>query len=151
MLICLDVSRSAEALAATLQDQVASLTKHSSNAAALARSEQEARSQALALQERLSKLEALVDPTSAQPDVADLAKKLEEKVEAVKVLEAKVKAAEATAPMLMGEIDRLSSAWSLLDEQSRSKVYKLAEQEEKVMKAVQEVSRRSTSRGEAAC
>ena len=43
--------------------------------------------------------------------------------------------------MLYTEVDRLSTAWAVLDEQNRDKVFKLAEHDEKVLKAVHEVSR----------
>lgn len=42
--------------------------------------------------------------------------------------------------MLYTEVDRLSTAWAALDEQNRDKVFKLAEHDEKVLKAVHEVS-----------
>ncbi|KAH9455081.1 hypothetical protein Pst134EA_022557 [Puccinia striiformis f. sp. tritici] len=67
-----------------------------------------------------------------------MAERLQVEVDRRQALEAKLAAQEASASMLFTEVDRLSTAWALLDEQNRDKVFKLAEHDEKVLKAVHE-------------
>lgn len=107
------------------------------------RSEEDARLELQTLRDRIAHLEGLIGPSSSQPDVAEFAQRLERKEAELKVLEAKAKEKDSVAQMMYGEVDRLSAAWTLLDEQNRSKVFKLAESEEKILKAVHEVRSRS--------
>lgn len=80
----------------------------------------------------------------ARAEVALMRKRLEEvesldsSLEAQKVLKVQLAAQESSATMLYTEVDRLSNAWAALDEQNRDKVFKLAEHDEKVLKAVHE-------------
>lgn len=122
----------------------ASLTaeNESPSAATLIASEKESRSELASCRSRLSKLESLLSPTSdGAVDVAQLTNRLEEKEKAVKVFEARVTAQETETEMLYGEIERLSNAWSELDDMVGAKVFNLAGMEEKLGRLQAEVSR----------
>ncbi|GAA6058899.1 hypothetical protein JCM10212_002851 [Sporobolomyces blumeae] len=129
--------RTAEDLLLALRDQLHSYASLAAGAAPnadqLVRSETEARSELAKALERLAKLEKVTGP-DGDPQVAELAKRLQEREAELKVAEAQVQSQEAAANMLYGEIDRLSAAWSDLDEQNASKVFNLASLEDKVQR-----------------
>ncbi|EGG10527.1 uncharacterized protein MELLADRAFT_115459 [Melampsora larici-populina 98AG31] len=87
----------------------------------LIQSEAEARAEVSLMQKRLDEVESL-----------------DSSLEAQKILKVQLAAQESAATMLYTEVDRLSNAWAALDEQNRDKVFKLAEHDEKVLKAVHE-------------
>lgn len=129
----------------------------------LVRSETEARTELTRALEKLEKLEKIVGP-GGDPQVSELAERLREREEELKSAEAQVKSHEAVSDylsrssfalllaeasllphpqasnMLYGEIDRLSAAWSALDEQNSSKVFNLANLEDKLQRLGAEVS-----------
>lgn len=134
--------RTAENLLLALRDQLHAYTTASpeSNATVIADSEMTARAELSTARSRLSKLESLLSPSAdGQVELADLAKRLQEKEEQVKVFEAQLKSSEGETNMLYGEVERLSTAWSALDEMCASKVFGLVGMEEKVQKAQAEV------------
>ncbi|GAA5838520.1 hypothetical protein JCM3766R1_006001 [Sporobolomyces carnicolor] len=99
----------------------------------LVRSETEARTELKRALSKLEKLESIFGSDS-DPQVRELAEKLKEREESLKVAEAQIKSHEAASNALYGEIDRLSAAWSDLDEQNASKVFNLAHLEEKLQR-----------------
>ncbi|GAA5830964.1 hypothetical protein JCM5353_004455 [Sporobolomyces roseus] len=99
----------------------------------LVRSETEARTELTRALEKLERLEKIVGP-GGDPQVSELAERLREREEELKSAEAQVKSHEAASNMLYGEIDRLSAAWSALDEQNSSKVFNLANLEDKLQR-----------------
>ncbi|CAH7670764.1 hypothetical protein PPACK8108_LOCUS5498 [Phakopsora pachyrhizi] len=131
--------KKAEATIKDLQSQVEQLSEPSKTGAdtKLVSSEAEARAQLAAVQERVVYLEKIFG-TEGDPELTQVIEKLKTELDRQKVLEAKLAAQEASASMLYSEVDRLSTAWAILDEQIREKVFKLAEYEDKVLKAVQE-------------
>lgn len=136
------IRRTAENLLLALRDQLHAYTTASpeSNATVIADSEMTARAELSTARSRLQKLESLLSPSAdGQVELADLAKRLQEKEEQVKVFEAQLKSSEGETNMLYGEVERLSTAWSELDEMCGSKVFGLVGMEEKVQKAQAEV------------
>lgn len=103
----------------------------------LIRSEAQARQDLIEARQRLESLEKLLG-SDGPPDVSDMAKRLQVEIDRAQLIEAKLVAQEASASMLYTEVDRLSTAWAMLDEQNRDKVFKLAEHDEKVLKSVHE-------------
>ncbi|GAA5978816.1 hypothetical protein JCM5350_004831 [Sporobolomyces pararoseus] len=99
----------------------------------LVRSETEARTELTKALEKLEKLERIFGSNS-DPEVRELAEKLREREEALKVADAQIKSHDAASNALYGEIDRLSAAWSALDEQNSSKVFNLVHLEEKLQR-----------------
>ncbi|KAI3618765.1 e3 ubiquitin-protein ligase bre1 [Moniliophthora roreri] len=78
------------------------------------------------------------DLPSASADLQQLATQLqqkEEELQNLRLLESQREQNEAT---LYTEIDKLSSAWEMLDQQIKSKVFDLTSMEEKLAKALQE-------------
>ncbi|PLW06217.1 hypothetical protein PCASD_23803 [Puccinia coronata f. sp. avenae] len=129
----------AEETTKTLQTQIEQLAQdsNSEDSASLIRSEAEARQELVTVQQRVESIHKLLGP-DGNSDLSDMAKKLQAAIDREQVLEAKIAAQEASASMLYTEVDRLSTAWAVLDEQNRDKVFKLAEHDEKVLKAVHE-------------
>ncbi|GAA5865168.1 hypothetical protein JCM1840_003930 [Sporobolomyces johnsonii] len=125
--------KTAEDLLLALRDQLHSYASGAPNGDRLVQSETEARTELARAQERLAKLEALLGP-GGDPQVIELAQRLKEREQELKVAEAQVKSQEAASNMLYGEIDRLSAAWSALDEQNASKVFNLVSLEEKIQR-----------------
>jgi len=123
----------------SLQAQIEQLAQNSKSedSASLIRSEAETRQELVTARQRLESINKLLGP-DATPDLSDMAKRLQAEVDRQQVLETKLAAQEASASMLYTEVDRLSTAWAVLDEQNRDKVFKLAEHDEKVLKAVHE-------------
>ncbi|KNZ64509.1 hypothetical protein VP01_1020g3 [Puccinia sorghi] len=123
----------------SLQIQIEQLAQNSKSedSASLIRSEAETRQELVTARQRLESINKLLGP-DATPDLSEMAKKLQAEVDRQQVLETKLAAQEASASMLYTEVDRLSTAWAVLDEQNRDKVFKLAEHDEKVLKAVHE-------------
>lgn len=127
--------RTAEDLLLALRDQLHSYSSASEmlNAQTIVDSETEARKELSACQARLASLEALLGP-EGKVEISELVQQLKEREERVIVLDAQMKSQDHATNMLYGEIDRLSSAWSILDEQNASKVFSLVNLEEKVQR-----------------
>ncbi|GAA5938425.1 hypothetical protein JCM1841_005359 [Sporobolomyces salmonicolor] len=125
--------KTAEDLLLALRDQLHSYASGAPDGDRLVQSETEARTELAQAQERLAKLEALLGP-GGDPQVSALAERLKDREQELKVAEAQVKSQEAASNMLYGEIDRLSAAWSALDEQNASKVFNLVNLEEKIQR-----------------
>ncbi|GAA5932035.1 E3 ubiquitin-protein ligase BRE1 [Sporobolomyces koalae] len=101
----------------------------------LVASETQARIELTKALEKLDKFEKVFGPDAASdPQIKELAQKLQERDQELKAAEAQVKSHEAASNMLYGEIDRLSAAWSALDEQNASKVFNLASLEDKLQR-----------------
>ncbi|CEQ41340.1 SPOSA6832_03051 [Sporobolomyces salmonicolor] len=130
--------KTAEDLLLALRDQLHSYASGAPDGDRLVQSETEARTELAQAQERLAKLEALLGP-GGDPQVSALAERLKDREQELKVAEAQVKSQEAASNMLYGEIDRLSAAWSALDEQNASKVFNLVNLEEKIQRLSAEV------------
>jgi E3 ubiquitin-protein ligase BRE1 len=157
--------RAAEDLALALRDQLKSYTSTagvSSDVAGIVASETEARKELNQAKERLSHLESMVGP-EGNVQVGELVAKVEQRDQTIKALEANLKAATLASAlffsplgrtrfntrsitqspeMLIKEVEQLSAAWQVLDEQSREKVLELVNYEEKVAKLTAEVRRR---------
>ncbi|GAA6010279.1 hypothetical protein JCM11491_006245 [Sporobolomyces phaffii] len=99
----------------------------------LIQSETAARTELTNALEKLAKLEKIFGP-DADAQVVELAQKLREQEEALRVADAQIKSHDTASNALYGEIDRLSAAWSALDEQNASKVFNLANLEEKLQR-----------------
>ncbi|GAA5911739.1 uncharacterized protein JCM6883_001252 [Sporobolomyces salmoneus] len=127
--------RTAEQLLLALKGQLESYAAAGGvpDAERLVRSETEARTELRKAEEKLEKLEKIFGADS-DPQVRELAEKVRKREEALKVAEAQIKSHEAASNALYGEIDRLSAAWSALDEQNASKVFNLANLEEKLQR-----------------
>lgn len=127
--------KTAEDLLLALRDQLNSYSAASEtlDAQTIVNSETEARKELHACQARLASLEKLLGP-EGNVEIADLVQQLKEREERVKVLDAQMKSQDHATNMLYGEIDRLSAAWSILDEQSASKVFNLVDLAEKVQR-----------------
>ncbi|KAI9605721.1 hypothetical protein H4Q26_004086 [Puccinia striiformis f. sp. tritici PST-130] len=121
----------------TTQIEQISQDSRSEDSAALIRSEAEARRDLVIARQRVESIDALLGP-DGNAETTEMAERLQVEVDRRQALEAKLAAQEASASMLFTEVDRLSTAWALLDEQNRDKVFKLAEHDEKVLKAVHE-------------
>ncbi|KAI5476449.1 E3 ubiquitin-protein ligase BRE1 [Pseudohyphozyma bogoriensis] len=125
--------KSAEELLLLLRDQLRTYASASGSAESIQQSETDARLELSKAQDRLAKLEVLLGP-EGNVEVRELVDKLQKNEERTKVLEAQVKSQDHAMNMLYGEIDRLSTAWSTLDEQNSSKVFNLVNLEEKVQR-----------------
>lgn len=131
--------KTAEETIKSLEVQMAQVAEAAKleDAASLIRSEAQARQDLVVARQRLESLDRLLGP-DGNPEILDMAKRLQAEIDRQQVLETKLAAQEASASMLYTEVDRLSTAWAVLDEQNRDKVFKLAEHDEKVLKAVHE-------------
>ncbi|GAA5876334.1 hypothetical protein JCM16303_007103 [Sporobolomyces ruberrimus] len=127
--------QTAEKLLLALKGQLESYASSGGgpDAERLVKSETEARTELTKALEKLEKLEKIFGADS-DPELRNLAEKLKEREEALKVAEAQMKSHEAASNALYGEIDRLSAAWSALDEQNASKVFNLIGLEEKLQR-----------------
>ncbi|TIB77546.1 hypothetical protein E3Q23_01315 [Wallemia mellicola] len=79
---------------------------------------------------------AFSDP--ADPEVQNLVNQINKKDERIKTLELQNVESETTSNAIYGEIERLSKAWEVLDEQNRSKIFDLQHLEEKVSRLMTE-------------
>ncbi|KAH9810216.1 hypothetical protein DFH28DRAFT_1065038 [Melampsora americana] len=116
--------KKAEEVIESLKSQLEKFTKELSgidDPMKLIQSEAEAKAEVTLMKKRLEEVESL-----------------DSSVEAQKILKVQLAAQQSAATMLYTEVDRLSNAWAALDEQNRDKVFKLAEHDEKVLKAVHE-------------
>ncbi|OAV96668.1 hypothetical protein, variant [Puccinia triticina 1-1 BBBD Race 1] len=129
----------AEETITSLRAQIEQLAQDSKSedSAPLIRSEAEARQDLVVARQRVESIDRLLGP-DGNSEISEITKRLQAEVDRQQVLEAKLAAQEASASMLYTEVDRLSTAWAVLDEQNRDKVFKLAEHDEKVLKAVHE-------------
>lgn len=126
--------RIAEDLLLALRDQLRAYTSCGPfDGATIAKSETEARKELSQCQTRLAKLDSILGP-EGNVEVAQLVEQVQGQEAKLKVLEAQLKSQEYSTNMLYGEIDRLSAAWSTLDEQNSSKVFNLVSLEEKVQR-----------------
>ncbi|KAK4054236.1 E3 ubiquitin-protein ligase bre1 [Microbotryomycetes sp. JL201] len=131
--------KTAEELLLALREQLTNYTKGTgTNAENIAQSEERAREELAQTQSKLAKLEALF--TSS--DTSELATKLQKAEERVRVLEAQAKSSAESSNMLYSEIERLSLAWSTLEEQNAQKVWNLTHTEEKIQKLAVEATMR---------
>ncbi|KAM0789473.1 hypothetical protein ACM66B_000293 [Microbotryomycetes sp. NB124-2] len=123
--------KTAEELLLALREQLTNYAKGTgSNAENIAKSEEQARQELATSQAKLAKLEALF--TSS--DTSEMATKLQKAEDRVQVLEAQAKSSAEASNMLYSEIERLSLAWSTLEEQNAQKVWTLTHTEEKIQK-----------------
>lgn len=139
LFVLLRVCRTAEDLLLAMRDQLTAYASASDapNGDVLVKSETDARQQLVSAKAKLSKFEKLFGP---EADSGGFATKLQQADERVKVLEAQLKSGAEASNMLYNEIDRLSSAWSTLDQQNAAKVWNLTHTEEKIQKLSIEVS-----------
>ncbi|TIB14200.1 hypothetical protein E3P92_02077 [Wallemia ichthyophaga] len=75
---------------------------------------------------------------AADPEVQKLVNTINQRDERIRKLELQNTESETTSNAIYGEIERLSKAWEVLDEQNRSKIFDLQHLEEKVTRLMTE-------------
>ncbi|SCZ89366.1 BZ3500_MvSof-1268-A1-R1_Chr9g10383 [Microbotryum saponariae] len=134
----------AEALLLALRDQLHSYAAAAGatangaiDASTIVQSEMDARKELSEAKAQLAKFEPFFGPGPEYSSEA-VARKITAATERLAVAEAQVQSNELATNMLYSEIDRLSAAWSTLDEQQSSKAAQLHALEEKVHRSATE-------------
>ncbi|KAK4054643.1 E3 ubiquitin-protein ligase bre1 [Microbotryomycetes sp. JL221] len=133
--------KTAEELMLAVRDQLTNYIKGGGpSAESLAKSEEQARLELSETKSKLLKFQKLFNCSDNDNDdatnveLSDVVKRLQQSEDKVKVMEAQLKSGAEASNMLYSEIERLSLAWSTLEEQNSTQVWNLTHTEEKIQK-----------------